>query len=408
MRSHLLLPSVILALSTTLAAQGTGQPPPCPTDAIEASGGQASGFFSQVSVAGGRLLVGEPLYDGTRSDQGRLQFFKRTGGQWISDVQFNDPFPTTAAYYGAATAMSGSWAVVGRPFSGGTPQGSIRFFMHNGTTWTQHQQFFNGSATGQFGGWRGLAMTDDTVIASAYAHDGVLTNQGAAWTYVRNGATWQPGQQLLDPIPTQQAEFGRAVAIDDTTAAVSAFNGSGLVYIYRYDAAAANWFVDWIILPSVATGNQFGFDIDLDGEFLVVGARRFNGTGTDSGAIFIFRDNGLGNPWTEEATLLTGNDTGSGDLFGTSVALNGVTVFAGAPSHPGGGAAYLFRRKTNGIWAQEQKVQPPAINANDNFGHSIEAGGTWLLIGAPYGDGTGTDTGTVHILNHSTCPLTTL
>ncbi len=54
-----------------------------------------------------------------------------------------------------------------------------------------------------------------------------------------------------------------------------------------------------------------------------------------------------------EDGVLQSSDAGTGDSFGTSVAISGTTIVAGAPSHTVGyntseGEAYVFVRPTGG------------------------------------------------------------
>jgi hypothetical protein len=80
--------------------------------------------------------------------------------------------------------------------------------------------------------------------------------------------------------------------------------------------------------------------------------------------------------------------------FGSSVAILGDTMLVGAPGEPNGpgfenaeaGAAYLFRR-TNGVWALQERFVAPVRQGGDDFGWSVALSsiGTRILafVGAP-------------------------
>jgi len=79
---------------------------------------------------------------------------------------------------------------------------------------------------------------------------------------------------------------------------------------------------------------------------------------------------------------------GQEDLFGSSIAISGDTLVAGAPYAGENGAAYVFVR-TGQSWAD---VNPAAIlvasngEAGDEFGSAVAIDGDTVLVGAPYAD----------------------
>ncbi len=82
---------------------------------------------------------------------------------------------------------------------------------------------------------------------------------------------------------------------------------------------------------------------------------------------------------------LTASDGAWGDDFGISVALSasGTTALAGAPSHSGAGAVYVFTLR-GGTWSQTAKLTASNGAQYDVFGRSValSAPGTTALIGA--------------------------
>jgi hypothetical protein len=104
----------------------------------------------------------------------------------------------------------------------------------------------------------------------------------------------------------------------------------------------------------------------------------------------------LGDP-----TYVKASNTGTGDVFGWSVAVDGDTLAVGAPreassasgvngdqsvdSSFAAGAVYVFRR-TGGVWAQEAYIKPSNPQADDIFGFSVSLSGDTLAVGAPFED----------------------
>lgn len=158
-------------------------------------------------------------------------------------------------------------------------------------------------------------------------------------------------------------------------------------------------------------GDLFGVAIarSADGTVLAVAANR-EGSGatgidgdadddsqTDAGAVYVFTDDGDG--WRQTAYLKAFN-TGSGDGFGTSLALSadGSTLAVGAPfeasaatgidgdglddSAPEAGAVYVFVRQGD-TWVQQAYVKAENADEGDRFGTSLalSADGNTLAIG---------------------------
>ena len=93
-----------------------------------------------------------------------------------------------------------------------------------------------------------------------------------------------------------------------------------------------------------ATFDLFGVSVALSGNTAVVGASGITVSARDQGAAYVFtRSSGF---WSQQQEL-TASDAAGGDLFGSSVAISGNTVIAGAPdkqigANPNQGAAYVF------------------------------------------------------------------
>lgn len=157
---------------------------------------------------------------------------------------------------------------------------------------------------------------------------------------------------------------------------------------------------------------QFGHSVAVSGDTMVIGApgEESNTTGVntppsgyarDSGAVYVFvRTGGL---WIQQAHIKASN-TGSGDRFGTSVAITGDTLVVGAiyedsattgvnsvpnESADGAGAAYVFVRQ-GGVWAQQAYLKASNAGSGDEFGHSVAVSGDTLIVGAGREDSTTT------------------
>ena len=225
-------------------------------------------------------------------------------------------------------------------------------------------------------------------------------------------------------------EFGSTIDLsaDGTMMAIASFEDSGAsginesqednssesagaVYVYRFDGLSWDQ-VDYIKASNTGAGDRFGHALALsaDGNTLAVGSMedsdavgvdgdQGNDRSGDSGAVYIFRFNGV--IWNQQAYIKASN-TQSGDRFGSAVSLsaNGNTLLVGAPyedssgtgidgpqsedSAGDSGAAYVFT--SNGqSWSQVSYIKASNTGPGDLFGSavSISDDGTRLAVGAP-------------------------
>jgi hypothetical protein len=256
---------------------------------------------------------------------------------------------------GTSVSIDGDTAVVGADRDGvaaNVSQGSAYVFTRANGTWTQTAKLVaaDGAANDNFG--RSVSISGDTVVVGAHLEDsGALTDQGAAYVFVRTNGVFAQQQKLLA--------------------------GSG------------------------ASGDAFGTSVSIDGDTIAVGVPLDDaGALTNAGSIYVFqRTNGV---WAQQA-LMTASDAGANDNLGTSVAISGGVVVAGAPLDDAGaradqGCAYIYTRAANNTWPQTLKLSAADGAAGDNFGANVAIDGETIAVAAPMDDvGAFTDEGTVSI-----------
>jgi hypothetical protein len=381
-------------------------------------------------------------------------------GPWLA-AQSEPPLVTHAAFlkasnaeagdeFGYTVAASGDTVVVGahNEASGATgldgdqgddsaPEaGAVYVFVRDGVTWSQ-QAYLKASNTDRddsFG--RAVAMDGDTLVVGApieasgatevdgdQGDDSVFAS-GAAYVFVRLGATWLQQAYLKAPDPELYDQFGSAVAIAGDTIVVgakgedSAATGvdadqsgfdaveSGAAYVYVRDGTT--WSLQASLKASnTGAGDRFGKSVAVSGDTLVVGASEESSgaVGVDgdqdddgliqAGAAYVFVRQGT--TWSQQAYLKASN-TGTYDRFGQSVAISGDTLAVGAfgeDSNATGvngnqtddtewdsGAAYVFVRQGT-TWSQQAYVKASNADSGDFFGVSVALSGDTLVVGAP-------------------------
>ncbi len=178
---------------------------------------------------------------------------------------------------------------------------------------------------------------------------------------------------------------------------------------YVFVRAGATWAQQEYIKPSTLDFGDFfsrALSISTDGNTLAVASPGDDSVAPNSGAVFIFVRAGV--TWTQLQRLKAAN-AGDNDQFGVAVALagNGSVVMIGAPyedsnaSGLGGnqtndlrmnsGAVFGFAR-SGGIWSQESYAKPSAPTSGDELGNAvaISSDGTTRALAAHYEDSAAT------------------
>ena len=278
--------------------------------------------------------------------------------------------PGFSDWFGRSVAISGNTVVVGAETESSSSvgvngndadnsseySGAAYVFVRTSAGW-QHQAYLKASNTGagdRFG-WS-VAISGDTVVVGARyeSSDAIGVNgdgsndlslkSGAAYVFTRTGDVWSQQAYLKATNADAYDSFGWSVAISGDTLAVGAM----------YESSNA------IIVDGDETNNSL----------------------SQAGAVYVFTRTGT--EWSPQAYLKASN-AGEKDRFGTSVAISGETVVAGARgedsnttgvdssgsnnSASGAGASYVFTR-TGTQWGQQAYLKASNTGSDDGFGIS--------------------------------------
>ena len=232
---------------------------------------------------------------------------------------------------------------------------------------------------------------DYAIIGSPY-DDGNGSASGSAYIFKSDGATWTEYAKLIASDGAGGDDFGFSVAIDNDYIIIGARgdnnNGdkSGSAYIFKRIGTA--WTQQVKLLASDGEPNDyFGWSVSLDGDYAVIGASWDDDNGNFSGSAYIFKRDGMS--WIEQTKLLA-SDGAPDDLFGWSVSIDGDYAIIGAVGDDDNGifsgSTYAYKR--NGTaWIQEEKLIATDGEPTDCFGWSVSLDGNYALIGAVYDDG---------------------
>ena len=151
------------------------------------------------------------------------------------------------------------------------------------------------------------------------------------------------------------------------------------------------------------TSDIFGTAVAIDGLTAVVGAVYNDDNAWNGGAASVFRFDSDTSSWVQEQNLVPNDGSGSSDHFGRAVAVVGDTVVIGVPrdddNGEDSGSAYVFGFDGS-IWIQQQKILPSDGAAGDEFGTSVALEGDTLVIGAHFDDDNGYKSGSAYVFRH--------
>lgn len=227
-------------------------------------------------------------------------------------------------------------------------------------------------------GWS-VSLANDRALVGAH---GESDGRGAAYVFVKSGDIWIEEQKLVASDGAELDRFGSSVSLGTDRILVGAYGADafrGAAYVFV--KSGASWTEEQRIVASDgAAGENFGYSVSLAGERALVGAF---GSGAARGAAYVFVRGG--SVWTEEQKLVA-SDGAADDTFGWSISVAGDRALVGAPGHDGArGAAYVFVRNGS-AWAEEQELVANDGVGFDNFGNAVSLAGDRALVGAYWND----------------------
>ncbi len=238
-----------------------------------------------------------------------------------------------------------------------------------------------------------LATAADGWVFNGYS--GAASGTNPRVNFVMNGnkpvtASFRP-DPLAHSIPGTAAisEFGTSVAISGTRMVVGSRElGKACVY----DLASATPLLPVVTLnkPVPSVNDQFGEKVAIFGTRVVVAAQSNNTGATAAGAVYVYD---LGSSTPAVPVIMLSNPTPrTYENFGWSVAVDGTRVVVGSPfddmAGPNSGSAYVYDLTSATPNVPVATLPNPTPAVSDYFGQSVAISGSRVVVGA-YLDDTG-------------------
>ncbi|MDH5301221.1 MAG: cadherin-like beta sandwich domain-containing protein [Gammaproteobacteria bacterium] len=360
--------------------------------------GAGDNFGYSVALSGDTLAVGAWQEDGNASadgypgsadnnlaaDAGAVYIFVRdAAGAWSQQAYLKPASLDAGDQFGSDVALQGDVLVVGSPredssstgvngaetnYDAGYDSGAVFVFERSSGVWSKTAYLKPAvNALNPSFGWS-VDISGDVIVVGTPWDDGSdsgvqnsatggytnlsSTNAGSATVFVRSGGSWGQQAYLKADNPGGSAQFGYDVAVDGETIVVGApyedsgFNDSGAAYVFVRNSGLWAQQARLKAVTAINADLRTGLAVDISGDTVVAGATKQDSSTTDSGAVYVFvRNSGA---WSEQ-TLLKTSIAGPSDQLGLSVHLDGNNLLVGALGEDGGNTGVNGDASNNGV-----------------------------------------------------------
>lgn len=296
----------------------------------------AGSFGDEVAAEDDLVAVAAPLGD---EGDGFVNLYRETSDNaWTLEATLSPAVSGDNRNLGDGLAIDSGRVVAGVPGDDTAAEnaGAVHLFEPDATgTWMRTATLIPSSATQNMGFGEAVDVTDRTLVAGAPDDDPHGEFSGSAYIFETTNGIWTQTTKLTAPDGEPGDLFGDTVATNGATIAVSGwrtdsngFDRAGQVYLTTTDQAAES--EPQILLNPLPEDNaQFGKSLDLDGHTLIVGMPGDETTGQNTGSAFAYT--GSETAWLLHSRL--GPETPDQvTTFGSSVAVDAGTVLSGSPT----------------------------------------------------------------------------
>lgn len=191
-----------------------------------------------------------------------------------------------------------------------------------------------------------VAMSGETIVVGTS-----VWKNGAVYVFARGAdGLWTQQDRLIGSAPFGSDKFGASLAIYQNTLVVGApeddesLDNSGAAYIFTNNGTS--WHLHRKVGAADRTeGHRFGISVSISDYTLAVSSEGFrDGAGNFGGNVYVFAQ--TGSNWTQQMKV-SGTDISHGDRFGSSISVSSNYLAAGSPRQStlgaASGAAYLHK-----------------------------------------------------------------
>jgi hypothetical protein len=340
--------------------------------------------------------VGVRGADGTALNMGAVDTFDLKDGAWTFLERLQPAGLLAGDQFGESLAADGSWLAVSatRHDASGADAGAVWVYQREGPYWRNPQKLLPGMGSDGMRFGESLALAEGVLAIGAPG----AAPAGAVLLYRVVDGVWQLDETVVNPTPADGDRFGDAVAVDATRLLVGdPFDDAGATdrgAVHFYTQVGKNWQFGATLLPMSASDRQyFGHSLSMRGTRLAVGSYGADAlNGTQSSGLVEIHDF-VGAAWSRSGELRPATAVTGGN-FGWDVALEAEMVVVGEPGYSGSaggsdrlGRAHVFTRQVSGQWTPVTAIEASAAMAQDVFGAAVAIASGRLVAAAPGRDG---------------------
>jgi hypothetical protein len=327
--------------------------------------------------------------------------YERTGvNTWGNETEIQATVTEANDKYGHDIAMSGDYLVVGA-FSRtvGPSSGAAYIYRRTGgNNWGEELEISDSGST-RFG--ISVSIDGDFLAVGADLDSGGGSNRGAVYVYERTGLnTWGNATKITASDAADDDRFGLYVSINGDYLVVGApdrdSGGSNRGAAYVYERTTGNTWTNETILTHSDSAN---FDnlgvVAIYGDYLVAGTTLKN---SNTGAVYVY-ERTTGNTWTNE-TKLTASDAAVDDEFGSDIAIYKDHIVVGTQGNgdaPFTKKAYVFERQSGNAWSEVTIFRDPDSGGGNTFGNSVAIDESYIVVGDRRSDNAANNAGTAYV-----------
>ena len=366
-------------------------------------------FGRSVAINGDDIVVGAPGHDLNGTESGAVYVFQNQNSVWSEVAKLVATDGISNDRLGHSVAIGDGYVIAGAigTDDNGFSSGAAYVFERDNGTWSQQQKLTpaNGDARKFFG--EAVAMSGEYAIIGAPGIGFNNESPGTAYIYQLIDAMWTEIATLSPSDGAASDSFGISVAISDSIAVVGtsqqniAGQASGSVYVFQKNGG--QWTqIDKLTASDAEARDFFGASVAVYQDELLVGAYGDDDNGADAGAVYFFQKNE--SQWTENIKYIA-SDGRSNNSFGRAVAMNEAFTVIGERKDDdvgqNSGAIYILR-KENGNWIERGKLINEDGIQGDLFGFSVGISNQIAIVGVPRADVNGNTLGSVLVYELTT------
>ena len=237
------------------------------------------------------------------------------------------------------------------------------------------------------------------------------TYNGSLWTNLSGGPTQAKfiGSAIQGEAASDRSGNSLSMSSDGSIVAIGAYlndgNSSNSGHVRVYQNVNGTWTKIGSDIDGEASGDQSGYSVSLssNGTIVAIGAPYNDGNGSNSGHVRVYQN--VSGTWTKIGSDIDGE--ASSDESGTSVSLSsdGTIVAIGAPNNSGNttraGHVRVYQN-VSGAWTKiGSDIDGEASSDESGSSVSLSSDGTVVAIGAPFNDGSYSNSGHIRVYKNT-------